>query len=124
MKTLILPLSVILFVAGCSNSNDDKIQALSTKLDAVLANQAAINAKLDALPTVNQLNALSLYNQTNAANYVCTNLESLIILEGSIVENSVNAETRRVGVIIYTNVMDTEFDTLNTVSQVLKTSGQ
>jgi len=104
-----------LLCAGCSNSNDAKIDTLAQKLDAVISNQSIINAKLDTIPkTISDIGFYYYTNETSEINFSQTNI--LAALDSH--ENSINDETRRVGVIIFTNVAGFQADTLNTLNQI------
>ncbi len=57
-----------IFLCGCNKSNNDsaKIEELSQKLDIVISNQAAISARLSVLPSVNDMNDMSLFYFSNS----------------------------------------------------------
>jgi len=118
MKIKILTLLAVV-CAGCSNSNENtKIDALSQTLDAVIQNQAAINTKLDALPSMKQIDLMSFYYHTNALNAVQGHIDLMMAVQETKIEDSVNSETRRVGVIIFTNVASFQADTLDALNEI------
>lgn len=96
MKKLLISLACgAALLCGCNQSNTDsaKIEALSQKLDTVISNQAAIEAKLDAA------DKMGLYYYTNQANaqlfYAGKAIDELAADEQKSVDG-INAETRRV----------------------------
>jgi len=109
--------------AGC-NDNADKLKALSAQLSEIQKNQLMICSnecnlwnEVESVRT----NAIAIqYGNVQLSNFYFTNTLNAMVGQEASIERNINAETRRVGVIIYTNVMNSEYDTLNTVSQVLK----
>ena len=111
-------LAVVVLCAGCSDSDQStKLNALSAKLDSVILNQAAIFAKLDGLPNT-KYNYLYYSNIIYQVFETKTNLLAALTSQEFQIENSVNSETRRVGVIIFTNVAGFQVDTLSNLSDI------
>ena len=127
MKPIPFVLVFAALCAGC-NDNSDKLNAISAQLSEIQKDQLMICTneyylwnEVESVRT----NAIACQNgNVWLGNFYFTNTISAMVGQEASIERNINAETRRVGVIIYTNVMNSEYDTLNTVSQVLKAAGQ
>jgi hypothetical protein len=64
---ILVSLGTTLVCAGCGQTDSAKVEALSLKLDAVLAGQAAITARLDAFPAWVNSNQYHYYTNTLTA---------------------------------------------------------
>lgn len=121
MKSKISIILAIALCAGCSQSQRDneKIEALTQKVDLLYSNQVIIKAQLDAMPKI--INNVGYYYHTNNVSQMASCLKATMDLMGiqekSIVED-VNTETRRVSVIMFTNFAGFQADTLDTINQI------
>lgn len=123
MKINFFILLIVSLCAGCKDDSD-RLNAIAAQLSELqksqlilCTNQCNLWYEIESVRT----NALANQNESMLMNYFYfTNTLGAMVGQEVSIENNINSETRRVGVIIYTNVMDSQYDTLNTVSQVLK----
>jgi hypothetical protein len=120
MKAPFFILLVAAVCAGCSQSGDNsRIESISQKLDAISQAQVLISSNQTVI--LNELadQSTNLPLQFNSLAYFYhTNMLSFVEFEQQTTKESVNGETRRVAVIMFTNFAGFQADTLDTLNQI------
>ncbi len=128
MKQVLFVVFCAVLLCGCSKSNTDaaKIEVLSQKVDRLLIEVDSLKSQFTNLPTARYLNGMNFYYHTNTITQMGDCLKAtadLISLQGKSIVDDVNAQTRQVGFVSVTNIMNDTSQILDQLQQIsLQTS--
>jgi hypothetical protein len=116
MNLKILPVAIALcVVAGCSRHTKSEMGLISDQLHQIQTNQIAICQRLDAMQV--QMAGMPKMMSDSGFFYYTNTLDAMGIQEKNI-ELAVNSETRRVGIVTYTNLANFQVDAIDVLNQI------